>query len=167
MRIKLAIISGAVLVLTVGTGAAYATVGHTTVNPTVTGNVLPIDDNHTSRAGLEPGDDRGAHASTPASPTAESGDDRGAASVEPGDDRGAATAEPGDDRNRGRGTDDTTTGPGRNGGTIGSGAGSGGSTNGHGSDDSAARLTPGATNASVTVSDDHDHGRGRDGAGHH
>jgi hypothetical protein len=47
VRIKLAVVAGAAVVLTAGTGAAaYAVVGHSSVNPTVTGNVLPIDDNH-------------------------------------------------------------------------------------------------------------------------
>ena len=115
MRIRLAIVSGAVLVLTAGTGAAYAVVGHSTVSPTVTGNVLPLDDNHSSTTARQSGDDRGGRPSTAASPTTEAGDDRGAATAEPADDRGAATAEPGDDRNRGRGTDDATTAPTRTG----------------------------------------------------
>ena len=72
MRGKVAIISAAVVVLTTGTGAACAVVGHSTVSPTVTGNTLPIDNNHSS-----------AHS-------------------EPGDDRGVATAEPGDDHGRGQ-----------------------------------------------------------------
>jgi hypothetical protein len=175
MRIKLAIISGAILVLTTGTGAAYAVVGHTTVSPTVTGNVLPLDDNHSSRAGLEPGDDRGGQSSTGASRTTEPGDDRGAATTEPGDDRGSVTTEPGDDRgataepgdDRGRGTDDATAAPSRNGGTVGSGAGSTGSTSGRGSDDSAAGSTTVAGATTASGADTDDHGRGRDGAGHH
>jgi hypothetical protein len=137
MRIKLVVISGAVLVLTAGTGAAYAVVGQTSVSPTVTGNVLPIDDNHSSATRPEPGDDRGRA-------TAEPGDDRGAATAEPGDDRGRATAEPGDDRTRGRGTDDTTAGPTRSAGPT--------------------AAVP-ATAASPSSSDDH--GRGHDGPGHH
>jgi hypothetical protein len=170
MHIKLALITGAVLVLTAGTGAAYAVVGHTSVNPTVSGNVLPIDDNHSStprpeagddrlRATAEPGDDR-AHATTEpgddrstatAEPgddrgraTAEPGDDRGRATAEPGDDRSRATAEPGDDRNRGSGTDDAT---------------------------AASRRTTGSLTASpataATPTTPDDHGRGHDGAGHH
>jgi len=58
MRVKVAIISGAALVLMAGTGAAYAVVGHSSVSPTVTGNTLPIDNNHSS-AHSEPGDDHG------------------------------------------------------------------------------------------------------------
>jgi len=62
MRIKLALVTGAAVLLTAGTGAvAYAVVGHETVSPTITGNDLPIDDNHsptvTART-TEPGDDR-------------------------------------------------------------------------------------------------------------
>ena len=73
MRIKLAVASGAALVLLAGTGAAYAVVGQTSESPTVTGNVLPIDDNHRTTAHPEPGDDRGRA-------TTEPGDDRGGAS---------------------------------------------------------------------------------------
>ena len=86
MRVKVAIMSGAVLVLTAGTGAAYAVVGHSSVSPTVTGNTLPIDNNHSSTA----------HRSTAP---------RSTAHREPGDDRGRAV-EPGDDRTEERGTDD-------------------------------------------------------------
>ena len=166
MRIKLAIISGAALVLTVGTGAAYAAVGQTTGSPTVAGNVLPIDDNHSSKAGLNPSDDRGGQRSTGASTAGEPGDDRGGATVEPGDDRGAATAEPGDDRGRGRGVDDRTTGASRSGDTLGSSTASSVSSDGHGSDDPAGSTTAAvAATASVVHSDDH--GRGDAAAGHH
>ena len=92
MRIRLAIVTGAAALLTTGTGvAAYAVVGHETISPTVAGNDLPIDDNHSPVVTVrtaEPGDDRGR--------TVEPGDDRGR-TVEPGDDRGGAV-EPGDDR---------------------------------------------------------------------
>src|SRR4051794_26797552 len=46
MRIKLAIVTGVAAVV-LGTGtAAYAVVAQGWMNPTTTGNVLPIDDNH-------------------------------------------------------------------------------------------------------------------------
>jgi uncharacterized membrane protein YgcG len=101
MRIKLAVVAAAAVTVVGGTGAAaYAVVGHSTVSPTVAGNDLPIDDNHspvpTSRP-AEPGDDRGR--------------DGAPATVEPGDDHGTG-AEPGDDRGPGRGTDDVTPEPG-------------------------------------------------------
>jgi hypothetical protein len=104
MRIKLAVAAAAAVTVVGGTGAAaYAVVGHSTVSPTVAGNDLPIDDNHspvpTSRS-AEPGDDRGRDGAPASGATAEPGDDHGAA-VEPGDDRG-----------RGRGTDDVTPEPG-------------------------------------------------------
>jgi hypothetical protein len=100
MRIKLVVITGAAILLTAGTGAAYAVVAPDTVNPTVTGNHLPIDDNH-----------------SPVVPTrtTEPGEDRGSA-VEPGDDRGSAV-EPRDDR----GGNDTSGGHGGHGGDDGSG----------------------------------------------
>ena len=120
MRIKLVVATAAAVVLTAGTGAAaYAVVGQTTVSPTVTGNDLPIDDNHSSPPSTrtpQPGDDHG-RAAEPGDDhgrAAEPGDDRGdddAATAprtpEAGDDRGAST-EPGDDRGRGTGTDDAT-----------------------------------------------------------
>lgn len=145
MRIKLALVTGAAVLLTAGTGAAaYAVVGQETVSPTITGNDLPIDDNHsptvTART-TEPGDDRGT-AVAPGDDrgtTAEPGDDRGGA--EPGDDRGGF--EPGDDRSTGvddgarHGGSTGTTAPataddhGGSGGSGGSGSGHGG----HGGDD--------------------------------
>lgn len=134
MRIKLAIATGIAAVI-LGTGtAAYAVVAQGWMNPTTTGNVLPIDDNHspvspvaTTVTGTttddhgrepEPGDDRGGDrggASTAAtSRVATPSDDRGR-EPEPGDDRGgasAATTTPtgtltaGDDHGHGRGGDD-------------------------------------------------------------
>src|SRR5690348_13164399 len=92
VRLKLAVATGAALLLMAGTGAAaYAVVGHETVSPTIAGNNLPIDDNHSPTVTPrtpEPGDDHGR--------TSEPGDDHGR-TAEPGDDRGSAT-EPGDDR---------------------------------------------------------------------
>jgi hypothetical protein len=164
MHIKLALVTGAVIVLTAGTGAAYAVVGHTSVSPTVTGNVLPIDDNHSStprpeagddsaHATTEPGDDRGTATTEPGDDrghaTAEPGDDRGRAATEPGDDRGHAAAEPGDDRNQGSGSDDATTASRRVGRTP--------------TASPAAAASP--TTSSPATSDDR--GRGHDGAGHH
>jgi hypothetical protein len=111
MRIRLAVAAGAAAVLTAGTGAAaYAVVGHSTVSPTVTGNDLPIDDNHsptpTSRS-PQPRDDRGGE-KTPATGT----------HVEPGDDHGHGST--------------TTTTPEHSGG---SGSGRGGGGRGGGDDD--------------------------------
>src|SRR4051812_15569599 len=111
VRIKLALATGAALVVLGTGGAAYAVVGGS-VSPTTAGNVLPIDDNHspiTTTAddhgrSPEPGDDRGGATTgtvttgtvTTGTSTTVTTDDHGAA-TEPGDDRGAAT-EPGDDR---------------------------------------------------------------------
>ena len=138
MRMKLAIATGAAAVV-LGTGtAAYAVVTEGWMNPTTTGNVLPIDDNHS------PTTTSPTHPVSPVATTApsarsddhgreaEPGDDHGR-EAEPGDDHGgrstaapsgAATSaddhgrepEPGDDGGRSRSTDDATHG-GTGGGT--------------------------------------------------
>jgi len=135
VRLKLAVATGAALFLMAGTGAAaYAVVGHETVSPTIAGNNLPIDDNHSPT--ITPG-------------TPEPGDDHGT-TVEPGDDHGR-TAEPGDDRTTGvddgarhGGAARTTTAPapsddhggsGGSGGSAGSAADDGSGHGGHGGDD--------------------------------
>ena len=107
MRIKLVVATAAAVVLTAGTGAAaYAVVGQTTVSPTVTGNDLPIDDNHSSPPSTrtpQPGDDHGR--------AAEPGDDRGndGAATAPARRSPATTAAPPRSRGRpGRGTGPTT-----------------------------------------------------------
>lgn len=148
MRIKLAIATGvAAVVLGSGT-AAYAVVAQGWMNPTSTGNVLPIDDNHSPVSPVspaattsttspavatddhgrepEPGDDRGGAAAT-SGRVATSTDDRGR-EAEPGDDRGGNSAAP---------TSRTTTPAGT------------------------------ATNDTATTGDDRGRGRGGDdGAGH-
>ena len=126
MRITLALATGAALVVLGTGGAAYAVVAEGSVNPTTSGNVLPIDDNHSpiTTAGddhgrsPEPGDDRAAALTTGTPTTVTTSDDHGRA-TEPGDDRGGAapaattagTTTPGtttDDHGRGRrgGVDD-------------------------------------------------------------
>jgi hypothetical protein len=165
MRIRL-VIAGAAVVLTAGTGAAYAAVGTTTtVSPTVAGNVLPVNHNHSptvrptepgddrgADATMEPGDDHGGQSPATASPSTEPGDDRGV-TPEPGDDRGGISPEAGDDRNRGQGSDDATT--------------AAGSTSGRGSDDSVQLSSAVAgSSASGTGSDDRSRG-GESGSGHH
>jgi len=107
VRITLALATGAALVVLGTGGAAYAVVAEGSVNPTTSGNVLPIDDNHspiTTTAddhgrSPEPGDDRGGvtsgTATTGTAATVTTNDDHGR-SPEPGDDRGTA-ARPGDD----------------------------------------------------------------------
>lgn len=74
MRIKLAVVSGAAVVLLAGAGAAYAVVDRTAVSPTETGNVLPIDSNHrstvhSSTVHPRPGDDRSASPTGSEAPT--------------------------------------------------------------------------------------------------
>jgi hypothetical protein len=165
MRIGL-VITGVAVILMAGTGAAYAVVGNATVSPTVSGNVLPIDDNHSPDARqTEPGDDHGGLAPAVGSPTTEPGDDRGGLSPEPGDDRGGltpepgddrggVTPEPGDDRNRGQATDDTISVT--------------GSTSERGNDDSAAHATAGPAGSSKSGSGSDDGPRGDgSGRGHH
>lgn len=103
MRSKLALATVTALAVVGGTGAtAYAVATQGWVNPTRTGNVLPIDDNHspippaattTDDHGrrAEPGEDRRGGTTTPATRTATPTDDHGPA-PEPGDDRAGVAA---------------------------------------------------------------------------
>lgn len=123
MRNNVAITTAVVAAVIIGSAvAAYAVVAQGWTDPTTTGNVLPIDDNHSPIAPIitttedhrpspERGDDRSIPTTAPAEITETSTDDHGRG-PEPGDDRGDAvstspsgasgTAAPGDDRGRGR-----------------------------------------------------------------
>jgi hypothetical protein len=149
MRIKLALVTGAALVVLGTGGAAYAVVAEGSVNPTTTGNVLPIDDNHSPITTTsddrgrspEPGDDRGGATTTGTVATGTTGDDHGR-SVEPGDDRvgGVPTTR--------TGTAATTTA----------------TTTAAGTDDHG-RTEPGDDHgAAAEPGDDHGHGHGGDDA---
>ena len=164
MRIKLAIATGAVAVVLGTATAAYAVVAQGWMNPTTTGNVLPIDDNHSPVGPVPP-------AATPVTAASTSSADGHGGEPQPGDDR---SDDPGQDHGQDHGQD-----PGRDHGGVAPATTSRTATatgdrgrepepgDDRGGPSTSTPAPAPASQAAATPSDDRGRGRGGDDPGGH